>query len=167
MTLLWCYHTFAFFITYWFGRLEVEQNIIKYFFIQSYGGLFGANFFFSFVMPLGILLWNPVRKTAWGPALAGLAALSGAFLYNMRVFVGAFNAGDIYSVGLSFVPDTAWPDVWDVFIVIGALGAVAFLYLAATKFIPILSVWEVKEGTMYQRMDTLIRGEYLVLAKPE
>ena len=47
------------------------------------------------------------------------------------------------------------------------MGAVAFLYLAATRLIPVLSVWETKEGTMYQRMGTLIRGEYLVLAKPE
>ena len=166
-TLLWTYHTFAFFVTFWYGRLEVEQNIIKYFFIQSYGGAFGANFFFSFVMPFLILLWNPVRKTAWGPALAGLAALSGAFIFNLKTFVGAFNAGDIYGIGLVTVPGPAWPDVWDVFMVIGGLGAAAFIYMAATRFIPILSVWETKEGAKYQRMETFIRGEYLVLAKPE
>jgi len=166
-SLLWVYHTFAFFVTFWFGRLEVEQNIIKYLFIQSYGGAFAANFFFSFVAPFLILLWNPVRKSAWGPALAGLAALSGAFLFNLRVFVGAFNAGDIYGVGLVKIPGPAWPDVWDVFMVIGGLGAVAFIYLLATKLIPLLSVWETKEGAKYQRMGTFIRGEYLVLAKPE
>ena len=38
LTLLWAYHLFAFFITYWYGRLVVEQNIIKYLFAQSYGG---------------------------------------------------------------------------------------------------------------------------------
>ena len=99
--------------------------------------------------------------------LAGLSALAGAFLFNLRVFVGSFNAGDIYDVGLSKVPPTAWPDVWDVFMVIGGLGAAIFIYLLATKLIPILSVWETKEGTKYQKMDTLIRGRYLVLAKPE
>lgn len=166
-SLLWAYHTFAFLVTFWYGRLEVEQNILKYLFIQSYGGAFAANFFFSFVTPFLILLWNPVRKTDWGPALAGIAAVAGAFLFNLRVFVGSFNAGDIYGVGLANVPAPAWPDVWDVFIVIGGLGAAAFIYLAATKLIPLLSVWETKEGTKYQRMDTLIRGEYLVLAKPE
>ena len=167
LTLLWTYHTFAFFVTFWFGRLEVEQNIIRYLFIESYGGAFAANLFFSFVVPFLILLWNPVRKTAWGPALAGLSALGGAFLFNIRVFVGSFNAGDIYDVGLSRVPPPAWPDLWDVFMVIGGLGAVVFIYLLATKIIPILSVWETKEGTKYQKMDTLIRGRYLVLAKPE
>ena len=166
-TLLWAYHIFAFFITYWFGRLEVEQNIIKYFFIQSYGGVFAANLFFTFVTPFLILLWNPVRKTAWGPTLAGLSVLAGAFLFNLRVFVGSFNAGDIYGIGLDHVPQAVYPDAWDVFLLLGGVGAAALVYLAATKIVPIISVWEVKEGTKYQRMGTFLRGEYLVLAKPD
>ena len=166
-TLLWAYHVFAFFITFWFGRLEVEQNILKYLFIESYGGAFAANLLFSFVFPFLILLWNPVRKSAWGPSLAGLAAVCGALLFNLRIFVGSFNAGDLYGIGLATVPGAVWPDVWDVFIVIGGIGAVAFIYLIATKVIPVLSVWETKEGTKYQKMETFIKGEYLVLAKPE
>lgn len=167
ITLLWTYHLFAFFLTYWYGRLEVEQNIIKYFLVESYGGIFAANFFFGFVMPFLILLWNPVRKTDWGPALAGLSAVVAAFLFNLRMLVGAFNAGDIYNIGLEAVPPAAWPDVWDIFMVLGGLGLAALVYLAATRVIPVLSLWEIKEGAKYQRMDTLIRGRYLVLAKPE
>ena len=154
-------------ITYWYGRLEVEQNILQYLFTQSYGGIFAANFFFSFVMPFLLLLWNPVRRSDWGPALAGLAALTGAMMFNLRVFVGAFNAGDVYQHALESVPPAVWPDIWDIFMVIGGLGAAALIYLAATRFIPLISVWEIKEGAKYQSMGTFIRGEYLVLAKPE
>ena len=35
------------------------------------------------------------------------------------------------------------------------------------KLLPMVSVWETKEGAKYQSMQTFIRGEYLVLAKPE
>ena len=166
-TLLWAYHTFAFLITYWFGRMEVEQNIVNYFFIESYRWVFLANLFFTFVAPFLILLWNPVRKTAWGPALAGASALAGALFFNLRIFVGAFNAGDIYSLGLDHVPAPAYPDLWDIFMVIGVLGAAALVYLVACKLVPMISVWETKEGAKYQSMQTFIRGEYLVLAKPE
>lgn len=166
-SLLWVYHMFAFGLTYWFGRLEVEQNILKYFLFQSYGGLFAANFFFSFAMPFLTLLWNPVRRTAWGPTLAGASVLVGAFLFNLRIFVGAFNAGDVFDFALDGVPPPVWPQVWDVFMVLGGLGLVVFIYLLATRLLPIMCVWEIKEGTMYQRMDTLIHGRYLVLAKPE
>ena len=51
--------------------------------------------------------------------------------------------------------------------VIGGIGAALFIYLLVTRIIPILSVWETKEGTKYQKMGTLIKGEYLILAKPE
>ncbi len=167
ITLLWAYHLFAFGVTYWYGRIPTEQNILKYFLFESYGGVFAANLLFSFFVPFLILLWNPVRKTAWGPTLAGLSALAGAFLYNLRIFVGSFNAGQIYKAALDTVPAAAWPDLWDIFIVLGGLGGAALLYLAATRLLPLISIWETKEGTHYQDLRSFVRGEYLVLAKPE
>ena len=167
LTLLWTYHLFAFFLTFWYGRLEVEQNIIKYLIFESYTGVFWANVFLIFFIPFFILIWNPLRKSAWAPALAGVSILAGNLMFQIRMFVGAFNAGDIYDLGLSRVPPEVFPDIWDIFMVLGGLGLVAFVYLAATKVFPLLSVWEVKEGALYQSKGTLFKAEYLVLAKPE
>ena len=166
-TLLWAYHMFAFGITFWYGRLEVEQNILKYLLFESYGGVFAANFLFTFVTPFLILLWNPVRKTDWGPALAGASALIGAFLFNIRIFVGSFNAGHLYGEFLDTVPPPVYPGLSDILMVIGGIGGAAFVYLLATRLIPVISLWELKEGLLYQRMGTFIRGRYLILAKPE
>lgn len=166
-SLLWCYHMFAFGITYWYGRTELEQNVLKYLLFGSYGGVFAGNFFFSFVMPFLVLLWNPVRKTDWGPALAGASALAGAFLFNIRIFVGSFNAGNVYGEFLTEVPPPVYPGLSDILIVIGGIGGAAFIYLLATRVIPVISLWEIKEGLLYQKMETFIRGRYLVLAKPE
>ena len=167
LTLLWVYHMFAFGITYWYGRLEVEQNILKYLLFQSYGWLFLANLIFSFFLPFLTLLWNPVRRSDWGPALAGACVLIGAFLFSWRIFVGAFNAGDVYNIGLEHVPAFAGPDLWDVLIVLGGLGGAVFIYLLGSRLIPTMCAWEIKEGAMYQHMGTFMRGRYLVLAKPE
>ena len=181
LTLLWTYHLFAFFITFWYGRLEVEQSILKYLMFESYAPVFWANVIFSFFVPFFILLWNPVRKTAWGPALAGLSALVGGFLFSIRIFVGSFNAGaieqlsgeitfqtgELYSLGLARVPPAVYPDLWDIFMVLGIIGSAVLVYLAAAKLFPVMSIWEVKEGAMSQRMGTLFRGEYMILAKPE
>ena len=167
LTLLWAYHLFAFFITYWYGRLVVEQNIIKYLYGDSYGWVFAVNLVFSFVIPFLLLLWNPVRRSAWGPPLAGLAAAAGALMFSVRIFVGGANSGNIYIAFLDHVPPAVYPDIWDIFIIIGGIGGAAFTYLVGTRILPVLSVWEVKEGALYQRMSRFIRGEYLVLAKPE
>ncbi len=167
LTLLWTYHLFAFFITYWYGRLEFEQNVIRYLFTEPYLVPFLGNFIFSFVMPFLLLIWNPVRRSDWGPTLAGCSALLGALLFNIRTFNAAFNTGEHFEFALSRVPAAVYPGLWDIFIILGGLGLVALTYLLATKLIPIMSIWEVKEGAKYQKMDTLMKGEYLVLAKPE
>jgi len=170
VTLLWVYHLFAFFITFWYGRLEVEQNIIKYLIVDTYGAVFLVNLIFSFVAPFAVLLWNPVRRSAWGPALAGLLVLIGGLAFNIRIFVGAANAAvgqAIYDPILEHVPAPVYPDLWDVFMVVGGIGAAVFVFLLATKMLPLLSLWEVKEGTLYQKWGKFIRGEYMILAKPE
>ena len=167
LTLLWTYHLFAFFITYWYGRLEFEQNIIRYVFTEPYLVLFLGNFVFSFVTPFLMLIWNPLRRSDWGPTLAGCSALFGSLLFNLRTFGAAFNTGEHFEFALSRVPAAVWPDLWDIFIILGGLGLVALVYLLAAKVIPLMSIWEVKEGALYQKMDTFIRGEYMVLAKPE
>ena len=126
-----------------------------------------ANLVLSFGIPFLILLWNPCRRSAWGPPLAGLSAAAGALMFSVRVFVGGANSGNIYAHFMNQVPAAVYPDIWDIFIVVGGIGGAAFIYLAATKIFPLISVWEVKEGALYTRMHRLIRGEYLVLAKPE
>ena len=170
VTLLWVYHLFAFFITFWYGRTEVEQNIIKYLIVDSYAIIFLLNLAFSFAATFALLIWNPVRRSAWGPALAGLFVIFGGLMFNIRIFVGAANATEgsgIYDSILEHVPPPVYPDIWDVFMVLGGIGAAIFIYLAATKLLPLLSLWEVKEGALYQKWGRFIRGEYLILGKPE
>jgi len=170
ITLVWIYHLFAFFITFWYGRLEVEQNIIKYLLTDTYAIIFLLNVAFSFALPFAVLIWNPVRRSDWGPALAGGLLIIGGIMFNIRIFVGSANAApgsDIYAYFFEHVPSPVYPDIWDVFMVIGGIAAAAFIYLLATRVLPILSIWEVKEGALYQKWGKLHRGEYLVLAKPE
>ncbi len=170
VTLLWVYHLFAFFITFWYGRVEIEQNVIKYLITDTYAIIFLLNLSFSFALPFAVLLWNPVRRTAWGPALAGVLVLFGGLMFNIRIFVGSANAApgsNLYRPFMEHIPAPVYPDVWDVFMVVGGLGAVIFLYLAATKLMPLISIWEMKEGTLYQKWGKFLRGEYLILGKPE
>ncbi len=170
VTLLWVYHLFAFFITFWYGRLEIEQNIIQYLVTDTYAIIFLLNLIFSFAAPFAVLLWNPVRRSAWGPALAGVLVLFGGLMFNIRIFVGAANAApgaELFQPIMEHVPAPVYPDIWDVFMVIGGLGAAVFIYLLATRVLPVISLWEVKEGTLYQKWGKFMRGEYLILGKPE
>ena len=147
LTLLWVYHLFAFGITYWYGRLPVEQDILKYLMFESYGGLFAANLFPQLRCTVPDLDMESGPKRAIG-ALPWRAYLrwQGLYVFNVRIFVGSFNAGDIYSGALKTVPPPVYPDLWDVLIFLGGVGGLAFIYLAATRLFPLVSIWETKEG---------------------
>ena len=42
-----------------------------------------------------------------------------------------------------------------------------FVYLIATKFLPVISIWETKEGYLLSSVKTILKRRYLVLAKPD
>ena len=73
----------------------------------------------------------------------------------------------MYAYFMEHVPASVYPDIWDVFMVVGGLGAAVFIYLLSTRILPVLSLWEVKEGTLYQKWGKLFRGEYQIIGKPE
>ena len=170
LTLLHTYHLFAFFITYWYGRLEVELNILNYLMFDSYTIVFWVQLLFTFFIPFPILLSNHARRLGWGAPLAAVFIIIGLMLFHIRIFAAAFASSDqesLYHFFLLSVPPARLPDLGDIFMILGAFGIVMLVFRLGMMLFPPLSLWELKEGSMYQRVDTFIRGRYLVLAKPE
>ena len=179
LTLLWGYFWFSEFMTFWYGRTPTEQSIIKLIMFESYRTPFLVNFIFSFAIPFLLLLWNGIRKSILGPTIAGAAAIIGAFFMMVRIYVPAFNIPqeDLGVHSLSefearageVAPQlaAATPDVWDVFMILGGLGAIALIFLLGTRLIPVMSIWETKEGLLYVLTRPFMKGRYMVLGKPE
>ena len=180
LTMLWAYFWFSEFMTFWYGRDPTEQSVIKLVMMESYRTAFLLNFFFSFIIPFVILLWNGMRKSILGPAIAGASVIVGAFFMMVRLYVPAFNIPQ-ENLGAHTIADfepmfgetiarqllPVTPDVWDVFIILGGLGAVAFIFLLGTRLIPVMSMWETKEGLLYVMFRPFMKGRYMVLGKPE
>ena len=119
LTLLWGYFWFSEFMTFWYGRTPAEQSVIKLVMFESYRTVFLLNFFFSFLIPFAMLLWNSVRKSIIGPTIAGASVVIGAFFMMVRLYVPAFNipqedptgAGDMGSHSIAdFVASAPGPD---------------------------------------------------------
>ena len=67
---------------------------------------------------------------------------------------------------LSEVPDKIpAPQIWDVFMIIGFIGASVFIYMMATRLIPTVNVWEQKEYLLYRAEVQFHRVKVLVLGK--
>ncbi len=179
LTLLWGYFWFSEFMTFWYGRDPTEQAVMKLIMFESYRTMFILNFFFSFIIPFSLLLWNSVRKSVLGPSIAAASVIIGAFFMMIRIYVPAWNIPES-KLGAESIADfekhgaqtaaellPVLPDLWDIFIILGGLGAAGLFYLLATRIVPILSLWEFKEGMLYILWRPLIKGKYMVLGKPE
>ena len=171
LTLLWGYFWFAEFNTFWYGRMPIEQEVIKLLMFESYRTAFLLNIFFSFLIPFGMLIWNPVRKSILGPTIAGASVVIGAFFMMVRVYVPAFRIEDVTAHALMDVPREqllpVLPDVWDYLIIIGGIAGAALIYILGSKILSVMSIWETKEGLQYLVVRPFMRGRYRVIGKPE
>ena len=179
LTLLWGYFWFSEFMTFWYGRDPTEQTVIKLVMMESYRTAFLLNFFFSFIIPFAILLWNGMRRSIIGPTIAGASVMLGALFMMIRLYVPAFNipqedmgshtiadfAAEAGQIAPQLLPVT--PDVWDVFMILGGIAGAALIFLLGTKLLPVVSMWETKEGMLYILYRPFMKGRYLVLGKPD
>jgi len=65
------------------------------------------------------------------------------------------------------IPPPVLPDVLDVMMMIGFPAGVIFLYLLASRLVPVMSLWEIKEGILLRTRRRYLRTELTSLAKPK
>ena len=167
LCLLWFYFWWSGFYTYWYGRMPAEQSVIRFLMTESYQIPFYLSFALCFVTPFVILMWNVVRKTIWGPTLAASIVLVGNLFNIMRFYVPAFSIEDNTLHALEALPPANTPGGVDFLIVVGAISGAVLFYMLGTRIFPILSIWEIREGLLLQRVRTLMKINIKVLAKPE
>ncbi len=175
LSLLWVYFWFSGFIIYWYGRQPVEQHILRTFMFEAYRVPFLLAFFLCFLVPFLILMWNFVRKSMVGPAIVSVLILFGALFDKIRIYVASFSIadarpealGDVHPKPLLEVVKPVLPGFADVFMVVGAIGGAIFLYLLAMKVVPVISMWEIKEGMLYRRTRKFLKTHIMVMGKPE
>ena len=185
-TMLWIYFWFAGFITFWYGRKPVEENVLQLIMIGPYRVAFYLAVFLSFVVPFLILMWNWVRRTPAGPTIASAVIICGVFFDKLRLYVGSYSftneeleaalhhksefVNTTFAATGPNIPhffQTNWPDFTDIMVIIGGLAVPFFAYLIATKLLPVISIWETKEGYLLSSVKTILKRRYLVLAKPD
>ena len=164
-SLLWFYFWWSTFLTLWYGRQPSEVSLIKLLMFDSYLGPFLIAFFLNFVIPLVGLIWNPVRRSIWGPTVIAVGILVGAFFNQVRMYVSAFSVEDVTGHALKAVPAAQWPQVPDVLILVGAISGAVLLFLLVSKVIPLVSIWEVGEGLPLSRVRRFLGRDVRVIAK--
>jgi len=119
---------------------------------------------FCFVVPLGITCRKATR-TPTGLLIAGIAVVAGMWLerFNIVVPTSVNPRWEMERLG-HYLP--SWVELS---ILAGTFAGFVLLYMAATKFFPIISIWEIKEGRelsveeVSERVGTYLPTEAAVL----
>ena len=171
-SLLWFYFFYSGFIVFWYGRSVSDTSTLKLLISGPYIYVFWAVFLLAFIAPWWVMIWNKVRDSLWGPPIAATLVLVGLFLDRIRLYVSSWSAvpDDLQLAELSVLeksPETVWPDVFDVFIMVGlpALGLLAILLL--TRLVPVVSLWEIQQSRLISKPVRFLRGHAMLVGKPD
>jgi hypothetical protein len=172
LSLLWFWFWFSSFNIFWYGKKPEEQAIIELLMSGPYRWAFFGVFFFNFIFPMWTMIWNPLRRSTWGPPIIAASVLIGTFLDRIRLYVSAYSIDGIGNPAINKhvvveIPETIYPSLADIFIMLGALGGMVFIFLMATRLIPIVNIWEQRELKLYEIHKTFHRTVVKVLGKPE
>jgi Ni/Fe-hydrogenase subunit HybB-like protein len=170
-SLLWIWFSFSSFMIFWFGKKPNELYTLDLLMTGPYLWLFVAVFILVFIVPFFTLIWNPVRRSTWGPPLIACFVLVGTLFDRVRLYVAAYSVpadADMHGpIPLDLVPAAVYPDVFDILITIGVIAGAVLIYMLGTRLIPVINVWEQRELLIYQVHKQFHRTEVQVLGKPE
>ncbi len=155
MTLLWGYFTFAEHLTVWYGNEVSEMAVFWDRVSGQFSALFWTMILLNFVIPVSVLPFRTGRRPL-GTALVGLSILVGMWLERFLIIYPSLRHPRLaYTVG-EYSP--TWVE-WG--ILVGSIGMFFFLYFNFVRWVPIVSIWEVREGLGRQTKPT---GETKVLS---
>ena len=142
MSLLWFYFVASERLTAWYGNEPSEMAVFWFTQRGLYAPLFWAMVICNFIIPFPILAIKKLRTIA-GCVVASIGVVIGMWLERFLIIVP--------SLSHKFLP-YAWsvqpyrPTWVEITITVGTFAAMAMLYMLFSKFIPIISVWELKAG---------------------
>jgi molybdopterin-containing oxidoreductase family membrane subunit len=140
MSLLWAYFVFAERLTVWYGNNPEEMAPFRATQRGAYAPLFWAMVFCNFVIPFPILAIRRLRTIA-GCVFASCLVLVGMWLERFLIIVPSLaNKALPYSWG------RYEPQPIEIVITVATFAAMALLYVLFAKFVPVISVWEMKVG---------------------
>jgi molybdopterin-containing oxidoreductase family membrane subunit len=140
MSLLWGYFVFAERLTVWYGNGSAEVAVLRVTQKGSFAPLYWTMVVVNFVIPVSILSIKKLR-TITGCVIASSGVLVGMWLERFLIVVP--------SLGHKYLPyswGTYRPRPVELIITASTFAAMCLLYTLFAKFVPIISIWELKVG---------------------
>ncbi|MFC1925819.1 NrfD/PsrC family molybdoenzyme membrane anchor subunit [Chloroflexota bacterium] len=146
MTVMWFYFTFGEYLTAWYGHEPAEMKVFWEKFTGSYAPHYWAMVICCFVIPMCILPFNKTR-TILGTCIASGSIVIGMWLERYVIVVPTLLNQRLTATPVEGLPDVNYAPSWvEWAIFVGCFAFFVLLYVVFTKFFPIISIWEIREG---------------------
>jgi molybdopterin-containing oxidoreductase family membrane subunit len=140
MSLLWIYFIFAERLTVWYGNQPSEMAAFWSIQRGKFAILFWTMVTCNFLIPFPILAIKKLR-TITGTVIASSTIVVGMWLERFLIVVPPLEHKYLpYDWG-SYRP--TWAEIT---ITVGTLAGMVLLYVLFAKFVPMISIWELKGG---------------------
>jgi len=140
MSLLWFYFVFAERLTTWYGNEASEMAVFWQTQRGGFAPLFWAMVVCNFVIPFPLLAIKGLR-TISGTVIASATIVIGMWLERFLIIVPSLS-----HKYLPYAWGTYRPTWVEITLTAGTFAAMALFYLLFAKFVPIISIWELKAG---------------------
>lgn len=157
MTLVWLYMVFAEHLTGWYGNEPSEMVVFWSNVTGSFSPLFWTMIICNVLIPFPILAIKKLR-TITGCVIASIGIVIGMWLERFLIIVPSLSRKYL---PYSWVTAPYRPTWVEISITAATFAAMPMLFMLLTKFIPIISVWELKWGQHQpeERDPVLLREE--------
>ncbi len=140
MSLLWGYFVFSERLTGWYGNEPSEMAVFWSTQRGAYAPLYWTMVTCNFIVPVLLLSFRRTR-TILGCVIASTGVVVGMWLERFLIVVPSLaNKYMPYAYG-HYTPQPV-----EIVILISTFAAMALLYVLFSKFVPIISIWELKVG---------------------
>jgi Ni/Fe-hydrogenase subunit HybB-like protein len=140
MSLLWTYFTFAEYLTAWYGGEEAELATFWSKLTGAYAFPFWLMIVSCFVVPVALMSRRATRGP-WGTTIASVFVVLGMWLERFTIVVPTSVHPRIEMASALYHP--SWVELS---IMAATFSGFILVYMVATKFFPIISLWEIQEG---------------------
>jgi Ni/Fe-hydrogenase subunit HybB-like protein len=142
MSLLWIYFVASERLTAWYGNEPSEMTVLLLTQRGSFSPLFWTMVFCNFLIPFPILAIKKFR-TITGCVIASTGVVIGMWLERFLIIVPSLSRKYLPYAWVTAPYRPTWVELT---ITAGTFAAMVTLYMLFSKFIPIISVWELKAG---------------------
>lgn len=161
ISMSWAYFFFTDYIVQWYGGDKWTKILLHWHEAGPMGWMWFAMLICNIVIPWGILWNRKWRSTPWLLFVVGLFINFGMWFERYIIVPISLTINRMPFTWREYVPGI---EVW---LGLGTLAFFILLYMAASKLIPLIPVWEVQEGQMAHSLKTYGRETVVTVSELE